>query len=291
MPQKIKFKLFLILFGLLGLLITITRINPQEVLAQVTSGSYFIGDISIDEGGGKRTSGAYTLTNTSIGQPFAGAYYVGNNLVVGGGHAYKLDPYPTITINNLRVGLGSGGTDGASTALGSSGLRSDEGGLSFFNALSVSPEVSISPGTPSQINLVGAAFTEDIQTITSFEDLTASAHQNDGFVLLYANTSTTKNYYDKTKSALRVKTFDPRTYNAFINGAWVVLPTDGSRLPLKDSAGTKIADLYVDGTSIPPLRPKFAIDFYKSLGDKTWETYAVVSSVLPDIIQQKNPIR
>lgn len=289
--MRLKIGLLTLFSLLLSFSLVTYHFSLPNVLAQVTTGSYFIGDISIDEGGGKMTSGAYSLNNTSIGQPFAGAYYVNNQLVVGSGHAYKLDPYPVITVNNLTFTTGPGGTDDASNIQRYSGLRTTEGGLSFYNALSVSPNVSLTNGNPTQISLVGVAFTENRTDLTKLEDITASAHGSNGFVLLYANTQITRDYYDRTRSASLRRTFDARTYQAFINGSWKILEVDGPKEAIKNNNNQILAEVYVTslGGSLPPLKPKFNIDFYKALQDRTWETYTIVSSVLPDIIRHDIP--
>lgn len=86
----------------------------HQTSAQVSSGNIRIDDISIDEGGGMRSSGNIVFTNTALGQPFAGSNTSGG-VTIGSGHAYKQDFIrPTVDVwagaTNAGQGVANGGT-------------------------------------------------------------------------------------------------------------------------------------------------------------------------------------
>lgn len=288
MPLKTKFSLFL----LITLLLTLPFKNSSNTaFAQVTSGGYFIGDISMDEGGGKVKSGNITLKNTSIGQPFAGAYYVGGNLSVGSGHAYKLDPYPNITVVNLKI-TPDGSTNAIDPDAGSnvfnkvSGLRDSDGGQNYFNSLLVSPTISISTNNESQINLTGVAFTENVQNITSFEELTRSANASNGFLMLYANNNTSKSYYD-ANGALQTQNFSAKKYYIFFAGTW-----NGPYNDLNSFSNSKLnITPRKNATFSPIFSPQFSVQLSPTLGSYKWETYVFASSIVKDVISPKDPVK
>lgn len=299
----ISFCLLLLFLPALFLLL-----QHPTVLAQVASGDINILDIVMDSGGGSRESGSganrVILANTSIGESVGGSFVVSGDTTVCAGHAckqdYDYDPGRQPTLQQLIINASQDAV--AKGRYGVSGLRADDEGGNYYNALSIQPQFS---GVASDIELAGAAFTENLNllstTLSEFKTVLDSADNSKGFVVIYANKN--KNLSGGPRVGRCGFNFCSGFYYVYLDGKWS-RPLEVRNPPwsTKDEPGfpkdriVESADEHTIRLNTaqhdPPLKLAFKVYFKKELGSNTWGTYgfALTSTSLAGSITNATPV-
>ncbi len=303
MLLKTRFVLFL---GLLICLSLITyHLSLPNVFAQVMSGNVQIKDIVIDEGGGKVTSGAVTLANTSIGQEFGGSFVNSGNQIVCAGHTCKIDyNYDPGAQPTTQAFIINAGTDAvAAGAYGMSGLKDNQEGGNYYNSISVQPSFT---GYAPDFELAGAAFTENQNNIASavsldpFQDVLSSANTSKGFVVIYAHKNkklTGGPVANNGPSGCGLNfNFCANSYYVYIDGNWrgPFATTSNWRVESSNNDRLVRASDYRTNTTInnPPTKLAFNAQFNQALGNKTWGTYgfAITSTPIAGSFSNVTPV-
>ncbi len=264
--KKWIFRPILISLLLLTGLVILTPFD-KKADAQVTSGNVRIDDISIDSGGGKRSSGSVVLANTSIGQPFAGSVSSGR-VTVCSGHACKDDF--VATLGDLEIGPGPGASPGPDKL---SGLRGDDPdrpqGTNVNNAITIHLGLK-----NASYDLAGVTFTKNVTGAPAFSSFLNTSDNENGFTVVYAKKAVTVKYYNSS-GTLTTMNLNQGNFYGYFNHTWKDITStgqtfttpsgkDGVKLEQSSAYTSTLANLYFDVT------------LYSDLGNRTWDTYGFV---------------
>lgn len=169
----------------------------------------------------------------------------------------------------------------AAGTYGQSGRRSTEGGSNNYNTLTITLNTDSIAANGSNVRLVGMAFTSPTSAPanqTLFE-LTKSAYLGSGFVLLYAQTSETKIYYNAA-GGTSSSSFVNGNYYVYFKGTWnnIVPPFGTSELTVEVGSG-----------SLPPSAPQFSVTLYQAMTSKKWATHKYILDSSNTETRDQNP--
>jgi len=267
-----------------------TNVNPNSVIVSwgsSTGASYYYYRLD------NLTTGEYdrvvkdAMTTTAdderelnLGTTYQYRVWARNNSPTGSTNAYS----PTTTCKFTTMGTPAIGSlsisaspdDGASSAgVRMSGLKSDQGGQNMNNAILVSRNNISNMGT---VALIGAALTGSSLRDNSLYELTKSAQENKGVVLVYAADSTSTYGYStpfKTASSWdSMITFNKGGYYAYsgATGEWMELATT-------QTSFNTIYNMVWQATNTRPDAPAFNVRFKSPLSNRTWKTYGYVRDI------------
>lgn len=222
------------------------------------------------------SSGAFNFSITTPASPGTYPFFwqmvnaSGNTFGASCGTNITVVPTPTPTPGAASLGdqiIVANTADGSTTNTGStvrtSGLRSDQGGKSYYNSIIITQKVN----SPSGATLVGAAFTNQNQAPSgSLLSLMSSADTGNGFgfVLVYANVA--KNVPSVPEDTASSKSLPANTHWFYFNRRWY----DITSLPAIDP-NSKI-QAWTNAASTPTNRV-FYVRFLSPLQSRSWGNY------------------
>lgn len=172
------------------------------------------------------------------------------------------------------------GDSGTTATFKTSGLRTEEGGSSYYNSFIVSQYVE---GDASKADLVGIGFTSKTSPPSgSLSSLIASANavsEQNGFILVRANKTTTVNG----------KAFAAGQHYIYYKGVWNDIPEGLNGYTNLNNITVKVIKSQ-DPTKTKNNAPTFSVTLHRGIGNHVWGTYGYLKpSSGSEIVAVRDP--